>query len=328
MSHPFDPARFDASLTSEEMRQLVDYIGKNMAIATHADPTPAAAQKARDEFKNSPMMSAAATSERVEERTIEGPGGALPIRIFRPAGEVRGAMLHIHGGGWVIGEAAMNDLANERRADAVGVAIVSVDYRLAPEHPYPAGPDDCEAAALWLAENAKSEFGADPEKLLVGGESAGGHLTAVTALRMPRKHGIHFRGANLVYGLYDLSGVPSHFDFDDQQVLLNSHNIGWFTNCFVPDAAMLRDPDVSPLYADLSSAPPALFTVGTYDPLLDHTLFLYPRWVAAGRQADLQVYPGALHGFDSFPVPEGIEATKRMDEFLARCLDASDRRSD
>ncbi|MEM7411747.1 MAG: alpha/beta hydrolase [Myxococcota bacterium] len=320
MSHPFDPKHFDTSRTSEALLGIVDFMEKNIEIAGAQEPTVEAAQKAREDFSDNPMMSAAQTSDRVEERTLPGPAGPLPVRIFRPAGEVRGAMLHIHGGGWVIGEAAMMDVANERRADELGLAIVSVDYRLAPEHPYPAAPDDCEAAALWLAENAKAEFGADPAKILVGGESAGGHLSAVTALRMPRKHGFHFCGANLVYGLYDLSGVPSHAAFDDRKVLLNSTNIDWFTRCFVPDPALLRDPDVSPLYADLSEAPPVLFTVGTLDPLLDHTLFLYPRWVAAGRPAELQVFPGAPHGFDGFPVPEGLEATQVIDAFLARCV--------
>ncbi len=229
-------------------------------------------------------------------------------------------MLHIHGGGWVIGQAAMNDPQNERRADELGLAIVSVDYRLAPEAPYPAAPDDCEAAALWLLENAKSEFGVDPAKLLVGGESAGGHLSAVTALRMHRRHGYRFAGANLVYGLYDISGVPSHTAFDDRNVILNSANIDWFVDCFVPDAEKRRDPDVSPLYADLEGAPPALFTVGTLDPLLDHSLFLYSRWLAAGNEAEIQIFPGAPHGFDAFPAPEGKQATERIDRFLSRCV--------
>ncbi|MGH0029735.1 MAG: alpha/beta hydrolase, partial [Myxococcota bacterium] len=283
--------------------------------------TAAAAQAARREFDESPLFQFAKPSDHAEERSIPGPGGDLPLRIFRPkAGPVRGALLHIHGGGWVIGRPAMNDPVNERRADELGLVVVSVDYRLAPEHPYPAGPDDCEAAAVWLVENAASEFGADPSKILVGGESAGGHLSAVTALRMQRHHGFRFAGANLVYGVYDLSGVPSHTALDDRNVILNSANIDWFVDCFAPDPALRRDPDVSPLHADLSGAPPALFTVGTLDPLLDHSLFLYPRWLAAGNQAEIQVFPGCPHGFDAFPVPEGQQATAAIDAFLTRCI--------
>ncbi len=319
--NPLDPAYFDPTRTSAELRSMVEQLEATMPRPTSQPRTAEAAQAARREFDESPVFSFAPPSPRAEERTIPGPAGDLPLRIFRPrSGAVRGAMLHIHGGGWVIGRAAMNDPQNERRADELGLAIVSVDYRLAPEAPYPAAPDDCEAAALWLVENAKSEFGADAAKLLVGGESAGGHLAAVTALRMRDRHGFRFAGANLVYGLYDISGVPSHTAFDDRNVILNSANIEWFVDCFVPDAKKRRDPDVSPLYADLEGAPPALFTVGTLDPLLDHTLFLYPRWLAAGNEAEIQIFPGAPHGFDAFPAPEGKQATERIDTFLSRCV--------
>jgi len=320
MTNPLDPACFDPTRTSEELRNLVAAVEAGMPRPESLPRTAEAAQQARREFDESPIFQFQPPSERAELRSIPGPAGELPLRIFRPRGEVRGAMLHIHGGGWVIGKAAMNDPVNERRADELGLAIVSVEYRLAPEHPYPAAPDDCEAAAVWLVDNARSEFGADPQKILVGGESAGGHLAAVTALRMKQRHGYRFAGANLVYGLYDLSGVPSHTALDHRNVILNSANIGWFTDCFVPDPALRRDPDVSPLYADLSDAPPALFTVGTLDPLLDHTLFLYPRWLAAGSPAEIQIHPGAPHGFDAFPAPEGKRATATIDAFLSRCI--------
>lgn len=319
--NPLDPARFDASRASPELVGVVEVIEKTMPRAEEDPPrTAEAAEQARRDFEQSPVFEFGGPSEKVELREIAGPAGALPLRIFRPEGEVRGAMLHIHGGGWVIGNAKMNDPANERRAEELGLAVVSVDYRLAPEHPYPAGPDDCEAAALWLVEHARSEFGADPAKILIGGESAGGHLSAVTALRMLQRHDFRFCGANLVYGLYDLSGVPSHSAFDDRNLILDSRNIDWFTDCFVPDERQRRDPDVSPLYADLRGVPPALFTVGTLDPLLDHTLFLHARWLAAGAPAELQVHPGGPHGFDAFPVPEGRKATETIDAFLARCV--------
>jgi acetyl esterase/lipase len=229
-------------------------------------------------------------------------------------------MLHIHGGGWFQGSADMMDAALERRADTLGVAIASVEYRLAPEHPYPAAPDDCEAAAAWLAKNAKGELGA--ELRLVGGESAGAHLSAVTCLRMRDRHGFRFAGANLVYGAYDLSGVPSHHAFDGRGLVLDGRAIEAFTEMFVPDASLRRHPDVSPLYADLRGLCPALFTVGTLDPLLDHSLFLWTRWLAAGNRAELEVFPGGPHGFDAFPAPEGARAQAAMDAFLAGCLAA------
>jgi len=320
MSNPLDPQRFDEGNASDKMRSLVEIIEKSMPAATSRPASVASAQEARREFEEQGAFMLGEPSERAEERTLPGASQPVPVRIFRPEGEVRGALLHLHGGGWVVGRPSMNDAQNQRRCDELGLAIVSVDYRLAPESPYPAAPDDCEAAALWLVENATSEFGVSPEKILIGGESAGGHLSAVTALRMLRRHGVRLAGANLAYGLYDLSGVPSHEAFDDRNLILNSHSIRWFTDCFVPSEALLRDPDVSPLYADLAGAPPALFTVGTLDPLLDHSLFFYSRWIAAGNSADLQIFPGAPHGFDIFPTREGKQATKTIDAFFERCL--------
>jgi acetyl esterase/lipase len=316
---PYSPSRFDASQASPELRAICDLLAQQPRAERPPEPTVEAATLAREQFENSPFPRPP-ECERAEDRTIPGPDGDLPIRVILPPGEVRGAMLHIHGGGWVLGDPKMSDAANEKLANDLGLAVVSVDYRLAPEAPYPAGPDDCEAAAVWLVENAKSEFGAPADRIVVGGESAGGHLTAVTTIRMKQRHGYSFRAANVVYGLHDLSGVPSHSELDDKGLLLDSANIDWFTRCFVHDPSLLRDPDVSPLYADLTGMPPALFTVGTFDPLIDHSLFMHARWAAAGNVSELQVFPGAPHGFDSFPVPEGIAARKRMVAFLGEHL--------
>jgi acetyl esterase/lipase len=138
--------------------------------------------------------------------TITGKdGNEIPLRVIAPQ-RPRGIYLHLHGGGWVLGGADMQDPMLERIADNTGQAVVAVEYRLAPEYPYPAGPDDCEAAAAWLVQNGKREFGTGV--LTIGGESAGGHLTAVTILRMRDRHGyIEFRGANVVYGAFDLSSA-------------------------------------------------------------------------------------------------------------------------
>ena len=243
-------------------------------------------------------------SERAEDMMIPGAEEELRLRIFRPRGEVRGAMLHIHGGGWNYGNPELSDVANEALCEPLDVAIASVDYRLAPAHPYPAACDDCEAAAVWLMNNAPREFGTD--RLVIGGESAGGHLSAVTTLRMRDRHGFSFRGVNLVAGLYDLSGVPSHTALDGP--LLSSAGIESFTDQFV-GPGLRHDPDVSPLYADLGGLPPALFTVGTLDPLLDQTLFLYTRWLAAGNPAELEVCAGGPHGFDALSCPEAQRAS-------------------
>ena len=197
-------------------------------------------------------------------------GNAIPLRVIAPA-QPRGIYLHLHGGGWVLGGADMQDPMLERIADNTRQAVVGVEYRLAPEHPYPAGPDDCEAAAAWLVQHGKKEFGTDA--LTIGGESAGGHLTAVTILRMRVRHGYTgFRGANIVYGAFDLSLTPSQRQFGNTRLVLRTIDMQQFYNAFLPTITDRRVPDISPLYADLKNLCPALFTVGTKDALLDDTL--------------------------------------------------------
>jgi acetyl esterase/lipase len=179
----------------------------------------------------------------------------------------RGFDLHLHGGGWVLGGADMQDPMLERIADNTGQVVVGVAYRLAPEHPYPAGPDDCEAAAAWLVQNGKKEFGTDA--LTIGGESAGGHLTAVTILRMRDRHGYTgFRGANIVYGAFDLSMTPSQRQFGNTRLVLRTIDMQQFYNAFLPTIIDRRVPDISPLYAALKGLCPALFSVGTKDALV------------------------------------------------------------
>ena len=262
------------------------------------------------------------TSEHAVTRTIKGPGGHdIPLRIIAPANP-RGVYLHIHGGGWVLGAADQQDPMLERIAANAGLACVSVEYRLAPEHPYPAGPDDCEAAALWLARDAKQEFGTD--RLTVGGESAGGHLSAATLLRLRDRHGFTgFRGANLVFGVFDLGMTPSQHAFGDEpRLVLRTVDIMQFAAAFLPNGVDRRDPDVSPLYADLHGLPPALFTIGTRDALLDDTLFMHARWIAAGNQAELAIYPGGAHGFTMFAFALTAAANARMDAFLQAVTNA------
>ena len=258
--------------------------------------------------------------DRAEDRDLPGMGEGATVRVIRPEGrEPAGVYLDIHGGGWVIGRARMSDQANLALVEKFGLATVSVDYRLAPEHPYPAGPDDCEAAAAWLVANAAAEFGT--ERLLIGGGSAGAHLAAVTLLRMRDRHGYSgFLGANLVYGVYDLSKTPSQRHATDEGGLTGAA-IDGFYGMFIPGVDT-TDADVSPLNANLQGLPPALFTVGTYDPLLDDSLFMHARWLAAGNEAELAVYPGGPHGFDAAPIPIAFEAAERIHAFIGARLGA------
>jgi acetyl esterase/lipase len=199
------------------------------------------------------------------------------------------------------------------------MAVISVEYRLAPEHPYPAGPDDCEAAALWLVRNCREKFGT--EKLTIGGESAGAHLSAVTLLRLRDRHGYAgWRGANLVYGAFDLAMTPSQRAFGNTRLVLRTIDIEKFCEAFLPGINDRRLPDISPLYADLRGLCPALFSIGTRDALLDDSLFMAGRWSAAGNPAELAVYPGGAHGFTLFPNAQARAASAAMDAFLLRAI--------
>ncbi|MDX3227566.1 alpha/beta hydrolase [Streptomyces sp. ME19-01-6] len=244
--------------------------------------------------------------------------GGVGLRAFVPD-HVEGVYLHIHGGGWAFGSAGGQDERLWRLAVQTRLAVVSVEYRLAPEHPFPAGPDDCEAAARWLVDHAKAEFGTG--RLLIGGESAGAHLSVVTLLRLRDRHGITgaFRAAHLLFGPYDLSMTPSQRSFGSKRLLSNTDTLRGSYELFTPGrgAEQRRDPEVSPLFADLAGLPPARIVVGTEDPLLDDSLFLSRRWQAAGAPVQLGVVAGAMHGFTLFPLTITERELGREREFLA-----------
>ncbi len=253
-------------------------------------------------------------------KTIEipGPGGILPLRVIR-AKNPRGVFLHIHGGGWCMGAHDQQDEYLDAVVTATGLTAVSVGYRLTPQHPYPAAPDDCEAAALWLLAHGEAEFGAPLRA--IGGESAGAHLSAVTILRLRDRHRVTpFEAAILSYGGYDLAMTPSARNWGDRYIILSTPILEAYFDWFAPAGIDRSDPDLSPLNADLTGLPPALFTVGTLDPLLDDTLFMAARWSAAGNVAELAVYPGALHAFNGLPLPVATAANDRIAAFVNATL--------
>ncbi|MCX4860075.1 alpha/beta hydrolase [Streptomyces canus] len=244
--------------------------------------------------------------------------GGVKVRAFVPD-HVDGVYLHIHGGGWVFGSADGQDEKLWRLAEQARLAVVSVEYRLAPEHPFPAGPDDCETAARWLVDHAAAEFGT--QRLLIGGESAGAHLSVVTLLRLRDRHGNTgaFRAAHLLFGPYDLSMTPSQRLFGSKRLLSNADTLRRSYELFTPamGAEERRDPEVSPLFADLAGLPPARIVVGTEDPLRDDSLFLAQRWQATGAQVQLGVVAGAMHGFTLFPLTITERELRRERDFLA-----------
>jgi len=238
----------------------------------------------------------------VEERRVEALGREAMVRILRPAGACRGVYLDIHGGAWVLGNARMDDALNVEIVRTCGVAVVSVDYRIALENAVLAALDDCETAAAWTLGAMEAEFGCD--RLLVGGESAGAHLAASTLIRLRDRDALaRVAGSVLFYGCYDLCGTPSLCAAGPETLVLHGPTLADALAKLMPDLTPdeRRDPSLSPLYADLGGLPPALLLVGDKDPLFDDTTLLAERWSAANDNADLALAPEAPHGFNRLP---------------------------
>jgi acetyl esterase len=313
---PAQSALEETRLFNERLRELLD--GQPGVHEVPAEVTRRARREGRSIWP--------APEFRPEARDVMIParGGELRLRVLTPeAAEPVGIYFHLHGGGWVLGRADEQDLRLLALAEATGLLAVSVDYRLSPESPYPAAPEDCEDAALWLLDRGFAELGV-PEVATIGGESAGAHLAATTLLRLRDRHGVTgaFRAANLVYGVYDLSMTPSSRNWGDNFLILSTPSMHWFGACFTGGrpGEELRDPELSPLYAELHDLPPALFTVGDLDPLLDDSLFMAARWEAAGNEAELRVYPESVHGFNLFPIEMGRIANDAQHAFLRSAL--------
>jgi acetyl esterase len=297
----------------DEARAMADFIREHYAQgATGEAPT--------DQAGRVRVM-----REALEALEIESPAGSdedvagVPCRVFRPDGQPRGTYVHLHGGAMVCGSPRLNDNDNAAIAERLGLTVISVDYRLAPEHPHPAGSDDCLAVTRTVLER-------DDGPVVLGGESAGGYYAALTLLRVrdELKWIDRVAGANLVFGVYDLSGTPTSRGARPTDVpdLLEASMFDFINECFLPGRPSedARDPVVSPLYADLSGLTPAIFTVGSADHLFADTLFMASLWEAYGNETELGVYPDCPHGFTSFPMELAKRAGERIDAFLERCL--------
>lgn len=239
------------------------------------------------------------------------PAADAPVRVFLPKDKkVRGAYLDIPGGGFYLGPTAAGDRRNAELAESLGIAVVSVDYRLAPENPWPAAPDDCEAAALWLIDQAEARFGTTD--LAIGGSSAGATLAMTTLLRLRDKgRADRFAGAAMQFGTYDLSGrTPAGRRIADE----------YFLQAYaghVPDRTV---PDVSPVFGDLRDLPPVLLIVGALDVLLEDNMVMAARLSAAGGEVDLRIYPESPHGFTGHPTGMARAALDDRNSWLAERL--------
>jgi acetyl esterase len=235
---------------------------------------------------------------RVEDRTIPGPAGDLKLRVYTPEGAGPfGGLVFFHGGGFVLCSLDSHDGQCRSLAHEAGVVVVSVDYRLAPEHPYPAAPEDCHAATKWVAEHA-ADFGIDPARLAIGGDSAGGNLTAVTALMARDRGGPPLRFQLLVYPVTDRCFDTASYRENAEGYFLTAGMMRWFWDHYLCDPAHADDAYASPLRAkDLSGLPPALCITAEFDPLRDEGEAYAARLRGAGVEATTSRYDGMFHGF-------------------------------
>jgi acetyl esterase/lipase len=238
---------------------------------------------------------------RTEDRIVRSRGRAVRVHLLLPPGPPVGAHLHIHGGGWTIGSARMDEPVNAALAARQKVAVISVEYRLVPSVAIPGCVDDCETAARWLLDGGLGELGA--ERMTIGGESAGAHLAAATILRL-RDAGTRFErvaGAALTYGVYDLGATSARENLGPDTLVLHGPTLGRILGKATGvEGAARRAPNLSPLYADLHGMPPALFIVGTRDPLQQDSELMYEKWMREAGNAELNIVPEAAHGFNHF----------------------------
>jgi acetyl esterase len=235
----------------------------------------------------------------VLNRTIPGPGGDLPVRIYTPDGNgLFPLIVFFHGSGFVLCNLDTHDGVCRNLCAAAGCVMVSVDYRLAPEHKFPAGPEDCYAATKWAAEHAR-ELNADPGRIVIAGDSAGGNMVAVTALMVRDKVVPVLRGQLMIYPVTDYfnSGHPSYAE-NAEGYGLTAAGMRWFWAHYLNSESEADNPYVSPLRArDLSGLPPALIITAEYDVLRDEGERYGKRLAEAGVHTKIVRYDGMNHGF-------------------------------
>jgi acetyl esterase len=232
---------------------------------------------------------------RVEDLTI---AGTIPVRLYADgdSGTPRPILVWYHGGGFVIGDLVTADSTCRRLATATGALVVSVDYRLAPEHPFPAPADDCLVALQWIVDHA-AELGGDPTRVAVGGDSAGGNLAAVTALGA-RDAGIDLRYQLLIYPVTDCTMTSGSYVENGEGYMLTADSMDWFVGHYLSGGADAKDPRVSPLYADdVSGVAPALVVTAEFDPLRDEGEAYAERLRDAGVDVEVRRFDGQIHGF-------------------------------
>lgn len=277
-----------------------------------------------------PLLRSERTERWRELRTVSCLGRTVKLRIFHPPRTSRGVVLDIHGGGWTIGNARINDGENARLAARLDVTVISVDYGLAITGRVSDLVDDCEAAALWTVERAGREFGGG--RTVIKGASAGAHLAALTLLRLRERDrtlaGV--AGAVLLFGLYDFSGTDMVRQAGKENLILHGPTVRTTLCKLTPDMTdeQRRNPSISPLYADLAGLPAALFVVGEEDMLLEDSERMEAKWREANGNSTLLVAPASPHAFDRFTTEIARKVQAAIDEWSSKLFTSSAERID
>jgi len=236
---------------------------------------------------------------RVEDLSIPGPAGEIPARLYASEhGGLRPALVYFHGGGFVFGNLETHDAVCRALAKESGAVVISVDYRLAPEHRFPAAVEDAHAATVWVAAHAQ-HLGIDAHRIAVGGDSAGANLATVAAIRCRDAAGPALAAQVLFYPLTDISSfeTTSHRELGEGYYLTRA-SMEWFNGHYLASSELTHHPEVSPLLAsDLSRLPPTLVITAEFDPLRDEGEAYAKRLQQAGVPVTLTRYPGMIHGF-------------------------------
>ncbi len=256
---------------------------------------------------------------RVEDRKVPGPRGDIAVRVYTPDGKAPFPLLvYFHGGGWVVGGIDTHDGLCRQLANKAGAVVVSVDYRLAPEHPFPAPPEDSYAATRWVADNAGG-LGGDATRIAVAGDSAGGNLAAVVALMARDRGGPALVHQLLIYPAVDAPSDNTSYRDNAKDYLLTAEMMDWFWNHYRGAGATDRHPLACPLRAaSLRGLPPALVFTAEFDPLRDEGEAYAARLREEGVLVRLERYDGMIHGF--FGMTALLEPARRAVDDAAATL--------
>lgn len=235
--------------------------------------------------------------DEIINTSVEGPAGSIPVRIYRPDGErPLPALVYIHGGGWVVGNLDTHDKIMRLLALRSGAAVVGVDYRLAPEHKFPIAIDECCAVVAHLC-NHGDDWGVDPRRLAIGGDSAGANLSVAVAQSLRDTQPTLFSLLLLVYGVFGLRDSSSRRLFGERELGLSCKDLNYYFDCYARGPDDLHDSRFDNLSSDLRGLPPAFIAAAGLDPLLDDSIAMQELMDDAGVSNQLKIYEGVLHGF-------------------------------